>query len=499
MRPLNKFVSAEESMLEFTGVGFNGDNIIIDGKVLYLHNIRSCVNSLISEIKDHIKNELLFGIDIIDIDWSPDIIHEEPRNARVSYSAFDDPHNPFCASKDTVLRIILTDPRLRGRFHYVDERDHIIWKAGPCFAYMEIAHEVEMKLFSSTQMTVGEPGRGTEVASHLIRNAAGGSLRNVFIMFQFFVTMGTFNKTSHISDRDITMIRVPLPEIGRLWILYLTYIRPVLVAWQLYFNGPRAASRTKHCLFAGPYRAVTSSDLSRHLSMHTFKHLQIKIPISLWRHIVTWFLNHNCSRFQEYLTLAGKSILAYQSGHGPKSHSLYAGDSRIPGGIDFHSFFQTMLASGVWHELLGFPPVLLDSMTQTRTRVTGSSVITDTAFDKGDVRTSILADAKLIATEVAKAIIPDFHRMHAQTRANDLASFLHVLGLDLRTCSSLPFEKTPTHVAHPSRILALRQFLRDDKATFKHPQQALAVELMASGYSSVLLIAPTGTLSACGG
>jgi hypothetical protein len=216
----------------------------------------------------------------------------------------------------------------------------------------------------------------------------------------------------------------------------------------------------------------------------------IKIPISLYRHIVTWFMNHNCERFQAYLTMTGRLTLARQLGHGVDAHSLYASDSRIPSGIDFHNFFQTMLASAVWHDLLGFPPTLLDSMTSRHRGIAesgGSAQVNGTL-----VKHETGPDAKDIAAEVAKIIIPEFHRMHSQTRANDLASFLDTIGLDLQTPISHPLEQTTAHVTHPSRIDALRKFCRDNNATFNHQQQALAVELMASGNSSILLIGPTG-------
>jgi hypothetical protein len=302
--------------------------------------------------------------------------------------------------------------------------------------------------------------------------------------------MGTFNKTSSITERDVTMMRVPHPEIGRLWILYLTFIRPLLTVWQAYFNGPRAAGRAKHSLFLGPYRAVTSSELSYHLSLLTERLMHVKISVSRWRHVVTWFMNHNSCLFQKYLTQTAASVLATQMGHSEVTHDLYAGDARVPSGIGFHSFFQTMLTSAVWHKLLGFPPTLLTSMTQHYPGL--SELGHNGSPGVVAVKTKAHSDAKEIAAEVLKMITPELQRLHTQTRANDLASFLNILGLDIQTPLSRPFTKLETHITHPSRITALRRFLRDDNATFKHSQQALAVELMASGNSSILLISPTG-------
>ena len=126
-----------------------------------------------------------------------------------------------------------------------------------------------MLLFCGTQTSVGEPVRGSEIASHLINNVTVGTIRNVLIMFQYFCMMGTFNKTSALTGQDVTMMRVPHPEIRCLWILYLTFIWPAVVLWQDYFSGQKAALRARNCLFFGPYCQVTSPELLRNLSRHT--------------------------------------------------------------------------------------------------------------------------------------------------------------------------------------------------------------------------------------
>src|SRR5215472_13722154 len=251
MRPLNSFVSAEEATLQFTGTDFSGQDILVDGHVLHLCDIRRFVETLICEIRMDIRNRLFFGLDVVDVDWAPGIIHEEPRNVSVGYSCFNDPHNSFPNHQRDLLRVILTHPQIRGQFHFIDKDGCVRWKAGPCLAYLEACHDVEMKLFSGSHTSVGGPGRTTELAMHLLCNVSGGSIRNILVLFQYFCMMGTFNKSSHFTERDQTMIRVPHPEIGQLWIVYLTFVRPVVVLWQEYFHGQGASNRAKTHLFFG--------------------------------------------------------------------------------------------------------------------------------------------------------------------------------------------------------------------------------------------------------
>jgi hypothetical protein len=495
MRPLNHFVSAEEGNVRFTAVDFSGDNIIVAGQVLYLRNIRYFVETLIAEIKQHLKAQLFFGLDIVDMNWSPGIVYEEPRNTSIHHSCFHDHHNSFSRHKDDLLKVVLTHPSVHGRFHYLDQDRQIHWRAGPCFMYMDFCHEVEMLLFSGTQTSVGEPGRGTEVASHLVCNVSGGSIRNVFVMFQFFCMMGTFNKTSHTGERDLTMMRVPHPEIGRLWMMYLTFVRPLLVVWQGYFRGPAAAARARNRLFFGPHRPTTSGELSRYLSLHTHRILNVKISVALWRHIVTWFLNYHSVTVPDHLAVSNRSTLAAQLGHSESTHSLYAADARLPSRIDFHVVFQTMRASGTWHDLVGFRSTLLSDMNCRHRKIPADRVQGEESVGRS-ASTSLrdyLPVINDIAEQVRKALIPDIVHLNSQTRANDLASLMDAVGIGLQSPISQPLGQSPTHILHPSRLRDLRTFLKDENASFKTTQQALAVELIASKNPSVLLIGPTGS------
>lgn len=483
---LNSFSSAEEGTLQFTALDFTGDNVIVSGKVLRLRDIRDFVETIISEVKELIQDQLFFGLDMFDINWSPGVVHEEPRNRTNGYSSFQDPNNPFFHHRFDILKEILTHPFLRGRFHYINKDGQVIWKAGPCFAYMSVCHEIEMLLFCGTQLSVGEPPRGSEIASHLVTNVAGGTIRNVFVMFQYFCMMGTFNKTSSSTGRDVTMMRVPHPEIGRLWMMYLAFIRPTVMIWQMYFSGQAAAVRARDGLFFGLYRAVTSLELSQNLSRHTHRLLSIKISLSLWRHIVTWFLNYHSVRFSEHHNLSNRSALAFQSGHSEEIHALYAVDARLPTGIDFHAFFDTMRISGTWHNLVGFSHPsggsLQEAMCEMRHQDHKPTVL------PGPQGASTLD----IAETVKKTILPDIMQAVTQSRANDLACLLKSVGINLHSPPSQALAQPVSHIMHPSRLCDLRTFLKDDLASFKNSQQALALELIRGKEPSILIIGPTG-------
>jgi hypothetical protein len=455
MRFLNHFSSAEQGTIRFTALDFSGDNIIVGGKVLYLRDIGRFVETIISEVKELIHGQLFFGLDTFDINWSPGVMHEEPRNRTIGYSCFGDPSNSFARHKFDVLRVILTHPSLRGRFHFVSKDGKIVWKAGPCFAYMALCHEVEMLLFSGTQTSVGEPGRASELASNLISNIAGGTIRNVLAMFQYFSMMGTFNKTGQF---DWTRCYHDEGSTSGDW----TTMDVIFGVHPAYHSGlaelfqrKQGAARARDHLFFGPYRPVTSSELSRSLARHTQRLLGIKLPVSLWRQVATWFLNYHSVLFRDHNPL-NRASLSAQSGHSEAIHGLYASDARLPAGIDFHVFFDSMRTSGIWHDLVGFSrfsqPSLLEAM-QRKGEIALPMVLPTTS--EGGV-TASLPSATDIAEEVKRMILPDILQAVSQSRANDLACLLNNLGMNVQSPPSQGLTQPVTHMMHPSRLRDLR-------------------------------------------
>ena len=197
MRFLNQFSSMEEGMVHFTMLDFSGDNIIVVGQVLYLQDIQYFVEMIIREVKVLLKEKLFFRLDIFNLNWSLNMVHKQPRNQSVGYSCFQNPANFFHNHHFDLLQAMLTHPSLCRQFHFVNKGHKVIWMAGPCFLYMSACHDAEMLFFCRTQLSVGEPAQGLEIASNMVCNVSGSTIRNVFNLFQHFCMMGTFNKTSH--------------------------------------------------------------------------------------------------------------------------------------------------------------------------------------------------------------------------------------------------------------------------------------------------------------
>ena len=221
--------------------------------------------------------------------------------------------------------------------------------------------------------------------------------------------------------------------------------------------------------------------------------MNIKIPISLWRHIITWFLNYHSVQFHEHHRLLNRSGLASQSGHSEDIHSLYAADVRLPAGIDFHAFFETMRTSGIWHRLVQFSHFLqrslLEDMACMPSQIDDGTLPRISLSAEGHSSSSF--SAADIVEEVKKSLLPSIMQTISQSRANDLACLLSGMGMNPQSPPSLALTQPVTHIMHPSRLRDLRTFLRNGSASFRDPQQALALELIRGKEPSLLVIGPT--------
>jgi hypothetical protein len=105
---------------------------------------------------------------------------------------------------------------------------------------------------------------------------------------------------------------------------------------------------------------------------------------------------------------------------------------------------------------------------------------------------STLFSATDLAEEVKRRILPDILETISQSRANDLACLLDGMGMNPQSPPSQALMQPVMHMMHPSGLHDLRTFLKNNSASFKDPQQALALELIRGKEPSLLVIGPTG-------
>ena len=394
------------------------------------------------------------------------------------FGFIDHPRNPFSAKSRDLLHAIITHPELHRVFNTVDHNNKIVWLPGPCNQYINKMDNTMGKVFTVIQYTAGAPGRLTEAASRLIRNVPGGSIRNVFVWCcHVLVEMGTFNKTSHATGRDQTMVRATLIRIGRLLIRILVYIRPLLVEWQLYFRGANMAYNAAHYLYMGHYRPTEGSDLSKHFTSLSNRLLRFDLLPSEWRHVASFFMAENAVLFQraQIQTSAGD----IQIGHsGLMGSEYYAQDANVPPDVDKTVFMATIRNSATWHILQEFEEDLWRFIEQGNENRLKKMAIIDS------IRRPPLSGLAMPPSRIHRPLpsIPvqpertDLASLFGENLAKFTGYMMHYMRPDLQMPRSNPHHQ-PRLLPQPHLLINARKLQNDENFTFR-PGQAAASQIL---------------------
>ncbi|KAF7966152.1 hypothetical protein HWV62_39780, partial [Athelia sp. TMB] len=361
LRGLSSLKTADQHFYQFNAPSFQGDAVIIDGETLRLSQIHDFVENLCEQIGET-QDRLLDG----KMQLPPDVlIHDDPRNTTGGYGFPDHIENKKLAPEGDLLQHILNTPHLRDKYSYRKPDGTFVWLPGPCHELLKEIHHNMMQICLAILLTFGAPGRGTELLTHLIRNVAGGSIRNVFCLFRTLLLRGSYNKTADATSVDKTMGRSPTVVIANLTIRNILFLRPAYVELLAVFR-PHMAHEAYHFLFPGLTRSLTTRDLSG-LLVGAFKSMGITRGISIgqYRSMVSFIIQCNSLLFQR----EEQHTAADQMGHSSSmNREHYGGDERFPLGLNDHTFQATVTMSAKYHALLGFPPTLLVSLMAGRQR-----------------------------------------------------------------------------------------------------------------------------------
>ena len=492
--------------MPFNAPDASGTAAIIGSHTIHLRNIKDVALGAYTRSLVAVR-KLTFDNPLFDIS-DDEIIHDDPRNLEPDWSFVKHPLNSWNAkSTPTLLEYIISTPELFAQFGYYDAQGDIIWKPGACYQYMREFFELNMDMFVAMVLSAGEPGRASELASNLLANISGGSIRNALVLFNLFALRGTFNKTSFATSSDKAMVRIPLIPVGRLYIRVNAFIRPLFVEWQHVFR-PHMAHNACHFLFPGLDRPVATRDLSVKLSVSFDRITGFKMSLGTFRQFMSFMSDCNAPIF-DAASVVTKST-SEQLGHSEQVHVNHYGiDIRLPHGISHSLYLRTARNSAASQILFDFGSELMESLSADTNRIktltakilairTGQPPPTIVLpHDGSTTRITTEAAVQSFVSAVQERIIPHLFLHFTRALAQCFSAVVDLFAPYRVFPRSLGLPAASQSFTHPYLLQSLRRFMHSPNATFFNTAQADATQLMYDRKEHFAYISATGELLYC--
>lgn len=490
--------SADETTIPFNAPDASGTAAIIGQHIIHLQNVKDVALDSYHRCLRAVR-ELTFDNPLFDIP-DDELIHDDPRNLEPNYSFLKHPMNPWNFNgTPTLLEYIISNPEIFSQYGYYNAQGDIIWKPGACYQFMRKFFDLNMDLFVALVLTAGAPGRGSELAAHLLKNVSGGSIRNVLVLFNLFSLRGTFNKTSFATSRDKAMVRVPLIPVGRLAIRVNAFIRPLFVEWQQVFR-PHMVHNASHFLFPGLDRPVATNDLSIKLSTAFYDKTTFKMSLTIYRQFMSFITDCNAPIFDAASIV--NQATTEQLGHTAKIHTgSYGIDDRLPHGISHSLYMRTARNSAASQILFDFGSELMEALSADTQRIksltsriiairTGQS--SSLSPQSVAIHTSSDATIESFISAIQERLIPSLF-LHFTRALAECFSAVVDLFAPYRVFPPVSGIPLASHsLTHPYLLQSLRHFMKDPKATFFNAAQADATQLMYDRKDHFAYISATG-------
>ncbi|KAF7783355.1 hypothetical protein Agabi119p4_2731 [Agaricus bisporus var. burnettii] len=486
-RGLSSLHSAEESSFSFNAPDLSGTSAIVEGLELNLHQIGALHTRAIGEITQGV-DELTFYRSEFRLDNTVSIF-DEPHERKPGYSFVTDQRNPW-NHRPSLLQHILDDPSLFEKYAYFAPDGTVSWISSAVAEYVKKVYDLQIKIMCIVILTYGEPARGTELASHLLCNVGGGSIRNFFVLFNLPVLRASFNKTTSHSGFDHVICRFPLPELKTSLLRFLVHVRPVFVEWQQFLR-PHMAFNAKHMLFAGLHTPINSHDISSVLAKYTKENLNIRLNLRTYRQYMAFITSCNHSVFAH--AAESEAGAHEQFGHSAKMNvEHYGHDSRTPSGMNIKSFNANARVSAVFHVLYGHPPTLFQHLEDGKSHSQHLIATIDSVR-----RPKAIAEPLNVLTNHPTNDVELLHKIKQlldQSIASSHAAITHLFSPSTNVHNSRP-EVNDHVVVHPFVLRKLRESFPElhCNMSFSNQQQAEVAQMMLEGKSHIVYISPTGS------
>lgn len=242
---------------------------------------------------------------------------------------------------------------------------------------IEIFLEILMVL---TQLSCGQPPRGTELFAVLVANTPAHP-RNVFLINGRLTIVTNYNKSQAVIGRENRILRTLPSSISKLWILYLAFTKPLIwfveetlhnqlntsadgrceSSLQIGYHSrgiikSTTPPTTRNYLFQSRQKRWKSGKLSKILGYYSADYLSFdNLGISAYRHIAIAIYRKRIRHVQLAgdMRQAGEStpIAVRQAGHSLNtSYRHYAKDIDELSALDSHTIELFQAASVEWHQ-----------------------------------------------------------------------------------------------------------------------------------------------------
>lgn len=393
-------------------------------------------------------------------------------------------------------------------------------------SYLETSSRWLTRLLAICHLTSGAPARGTEINQVIWCNTSTNP-RNLFLdpVSHTFLIRLAYSKTFTRSGQEKDAIRALPQSVSYLLLAYLAYVRPFEEALLISLNQQLPEA---HFLLFWDYRTsrpFSSKVLSRTLKSLTNDILSQRINIRIWRHVMQGFIRHglglsdtledpttdeiddeglgadqmNHSRATG-LAIYGRSVASFQGVRADIQAALISFSQR------WHTYLgvssdQLVLGSLFYNRAILVPTILVPTAEQEpsqRLQPKPSTLVLP--LDQPVVQFRYPSNPRVLGPTY-KVSIGQFNEFMSlykvpqaaapQAAATELANLSDLdAGQKIRQLANSPL--VGTSLIRPGLLTQLlREFLSDDKATFRSTQQEEAFYHMMKHVPYLILILPT--------
>jgi hypothetical protein len=491
LRLLKAFRGAEEGVTYFSSPDWSGVSAYFGTSIVHVAHIKHMVETLCAEVESEL-DQLTFNNPVYTIDWTKPI-YDEPRSVASGFSFIDDKRNQW-VDVPPLLQYMLNTPAIASTYVTL-----VTTPDGPKLkknmyqfqVLRKLIYELQKKIAVLVMLTYGAPARGTELASHVLRNVPGGSIRNFFHNFGTTFLRGSYNKTTSLTGLDQTMARAPLPRVSRVFIWFTVFIRPLYLSIQDVL-GYKFLSMDYSKLFMGLSTPIESCDLGLMLEKTCKRLLNIPITMSWYRQYMAYISTHHEEKFP---LKAVNTSVGEQLGHSAGVDRQHYGlDRNLPPNTDYQGLRKSILTSGVFHQLFGLGTEIIDTVQRITHGLDGlaSQPAIVSRSTHGQLSEQTMSTLSLaVSRNLMPTVINSIQRCVQQSHA----SVVHLFAPNKVTAETTYGGNSTCIQVSPRLIDHLRHFFNAPGSTmgFTDHNQAQAVQIAAHGKDSLLLVTATGS------